>query len=225
MKNKFLKLTTLPLVSTIVLTPIIASSITSCSKNSDSHDEDNAEYVGNSDGTNWKGRKTGTLSLSFSKKRKTADIVSSSNNFKAKNLIIPDYVEYEGEKYATNKIVSNAFQSTASSSKLTGTLTLSNSIKEIGQYAFSFCAITGELIIPDNVEIIQQDAFSYISISSLVLNAPTNNFDSELVLNYHSFYDTPNLTSIKFYDNIWSNTVGNNVFKLYNVFNSIYCIE
>ncbi|MDR3329922.1 MAG: hypothetical protein LBS76_01460 [Mycoplasmataceae bacterium] len=60
--------------------------ITSCSD-----DSDPSNYTGNSDGTNWKGYISGTLSLTALADGKTA-YIDSQHTYIASNLIIPNVV-------------------------------------------------------------------------------------------------------------------------------------
>ena len=71
-------------------------------------------------------------------------------------IVIPQRVKYNGVEYAVVAISSSAF----SGSKITK-LTIPNSIKSIGNYAFSGCTgIKGILNIPNSVESIGDHAFS-----------------------------------------------------------------
>jgi hypothetical protein len=200
MKNKFLKLTTLPLVSTIVLTPIIATSITSCSK--DKQDVNPSDYIGNADGSNWKGVKSGTNSctLEFNDDY-TATIKNSYGGFEAHNFVLPDYVENNGKKYKLTKISTGAFHQRM---KLTGTLTLNNFIENIGSPStsggvFGNCDnITGELIIPYSVKFIQAEAFtSCDKLESIVFKNNEN-----LVISSSVFSSCSGIKNISFQNNI-----------------------
>jgi hypothetical protein len=216
MKNKFLKLTTLPLVSTVVLTPIIATSITQCSKNEQNIDPTN--YIGNQDGSNWKGYKGGDLLVSVN--ANGAGVISGAATYEATNLIIPDKVELEnGEVVEINEIGFQAFLNSVGTinSLLKGKITLPNNLTKIGDYAFGWCGqLQGHLTIPDSVENIGNYAFSgckkitSVSLSNKLKQINDNTFsgcigiigeliipDSITKIGDNGFYGCNSITSIK----------------------------
>ena len=88
-----------------------------------------------------------------SKKASVADYTSS---FTINNLVIPDYIDYNGEQYPVTSIDSYAFKDC---SGLTGSLTIPNSVTEIGSAAFSGCSgLTGDLTFPTSVTSISAEA-------------------------------------------------------------------
>ena len=75
------------------------------------------------------------------------------------NLVIPDYVNYNGAQIPVTSIRSGAF---SSNKELTGSLTIGNNIQIIGESAFESCyGFTGDVIIPNSVQTIGEKAFAY----------------------------------------------------------------
>lgn len=76
------------------------------------------------------------------------------------NLVIPSYIEYEGSHYPVTSIANFAFYKNRGIT-LSGTLTLSEELVEIGNNAFANNSeLTGKLVIPNSVAIIGDGAFS-----------------------------------------------------------------
>ena len=87
--------------------------------------------------------------------------VSDNSNLVRENLVIPDYIIYQGKKYQVTEIEEYAFGSTLENRNLTGTLTIGRSIKTIGRSAFFNCTrLGGALTIPNSVTLIGDYAFS-----------------------------------------------------------------
>lgn len=132
-------------------------------------------------------------------------------------LELPSHVEYNGINYTVTEIGSSAFSSTNITGSLVipntvteigyqaflfcqgldGTLTLPESIRNIGTMAFSLCQFTGELVLPD--------AGKSISIGEKAFS--NNNFSGELYIPQ----------SVKY--------VGNSAFYGCNNFNSLTIAE
>ncbi|MDR2653716.1 MAG: leucine-rich repeat domain-containing protein, partial [Mycoplasmataceae bacterium] len=112
------------------------------------------------DGSNWDGRKSGTITLS---KKETgtsayAVIESISNDFRAEDLVIPEYVKYSTnyDVLPVKKIGDDAFKS---ETNLTGRITIGNKINTIGISAFEGCTGLTSTTIGTGVEKIDGSAF------------------------------------------------------------------
>lgn len=80
----------------------------------------------------------------------------SNSSASVHNLVIPDFLEYNGKQVPVTSICNNAFYG----KPLTGSLTIGNQIKTIGYSAFYQCAgLTGSLTIGDSVTSIGEYAF------------------------------------------------------------------
>ncbi|MDE6067188.1 MAG: leucine-rich repeat protein [Duncaniella sp.] len=73
------------------------------------------------------------------------------------NLVIPDFITYEGKNYDVTSIDDFAFPG---GSALSGSLTIGNSVTYIGRGAFSGCNFSGSLTIGNSVTSIGSNAFS-----------------------------------------------------------------
>ena len=88
----------------------------------------------------------------------TASIINSP--IEKENLVIPDFIIINENKYPVTKIEDNAF----TYANLKGTLTIGNNITSIGGSAFQGNKfLTGSLIIPNSVENIDRSAFQNCS--------------------------------------------------------------
>ena len=94
--------------------------------------------------------------------------VSDNSNLIRENLVIPDYIIYQGQKYQVTEIEDYAFcfkDKRGDISKnlgLTGSLTIGEAIRTIGRFAFCYCScFTGSLKIPNSVRSIGNNAFNY----------------------------------------------------------------
>ena len=106
--------------------------------------------------------------------------VGDNKDLVKEDLVIPDYIWYEGKKYNVTEIEDEAFERNKQlkgsltignsvtkignnaffdCSGLTGTLAIGKSVIEIGEYAFCDDGFTGELILPDMLNKIGQLAF------------------------------------------------------------------
>lgn len=86
------------------------------------------------------------------------------------SLIIPASVPYNGKEYSVVSIGRGAFMG-GSCTNFTGTLTIPNTVRSIGQQAFHGCTFTGPLVIPNSVTEIGSHAFmDCINFNSLTLS-------------------------------------------------------
>lgn len=80
----------------------------------------------------------------------------SNSSASVHNLVLPDFLEYNGKQVPVTSICNNAFYG----KPLTGSLTIGNQIKTIGYRAFYQCTgLTGSLTIGDSVTSIGEYAF------------------------------------------------------------------
>ena len=102
------------------------------------------------------------LNYSVDTTTKTATCTGLNGGGKGRgNLVIPDYIEYDGEQYSVTEIGRSAF---GGCTGFTGSLTIPNSVTTIGDYAFWKCSgFYGSLTIPDSVTTIGDHAFSQCS--------------------------------------------------------------
>ena len=88
------------------------------------------------------------------------------------SLSIPSSVIYNGSTYSVTTIGSRAF---FGCSRLTGSLSIPNSVKKIEDFAFYYCyRLTGSLIIPNSVLSIGYFAFAYCSGFTGSLTIPSS---------------------------------------------------
>lgn len=116
-----------------------------------------------------------------------ATVASQSNSLTKKDLVIPDFITYNGANYPVTTIDLHAFNSCH---YLTGSLTIGNSVTTIGANAFSYCSgLTGSLTIPNSVTSIDNEAFQgctglmdiYLPASLESIGNNTFNFDAKSV--------------------------------------------
>ena len=98
------------------------------------------------------------LSYSVDTTSKTATCTGLAEGGKGSgDLVIPDYIVYNGQQYTVTKIGNYAFWGC---SGFTGSLTIGNSVTTIGEYAFEGCSgFTGSLTIPNSITEIGDRAF------------------------------------------------------------------
>ncbi len=77
------------------------------------------------------------------------------NNPYSGDIVIPDYIDYDGVRYIVTSISEQAFQDC---DELTS-ISMCNSLTSIGSHAFDGCAALGNIIIPDSVLTIGTQAF------------------------------------------------------------------
>ena len=111
--------------------------------------------VANADGVTiyyvWANNKT-ELAVSY-----RGNVSYSYSNRYTGNVVIPEYVEYNGATYSVTSIGDRAFEYC---SKLTS-VTIPNSVTSIGSIAFYKCAGLTSVTIPNSVTSIGNDAFEY----------------------------------------------------------------
>ncbi|MDE5789615.1 MAG: leucine-rich repeat protein, partial [Muribaculaceae bacterium] len=112
------------------------------------------------------------IRYTFNPIAKTANVIGLINNSREVfNLTIPEKISYYGEEFIVESINERAFYE----SSVKGGLTLPNTLKEIGDYAFYGCnGFTGYLIIPSSVTRIGDSAFYGCSGFTGSLNIPDN---------------------------------------------------
>ena len=100
----------------------------------------------------------GDLRYTIDTETRTAKLygpVSSSKTIT--NLVIPDYIDYNGSQIPVISIKGDAFYS---NKNLRGLLTIGENIQTIGNYAFYLCSgLSGSLTIPNSVQTIGESAF------------------------------------------------------------------
>ena len=92
------------------------------------------------------------ISYFFDKKSKTAAVAKADNS---SNVVIPSTVSHGEEVYTVTNIMCEAFRGGRLSS-----VTIPNTVTEIGQYAFSGSLYLKEVTIPASVKVIGPGAFS-----------------------------------------------------------------
>jgi len=131
--------------------------------------------------------------ITSSAKPYTVEVVSELNNrlkhyntYPTGNIIIPQYVTYNGEKYSVTRIGIGAF---GGCSGLTS-ITIPNSVTIIGDRAFSGCTGLTSIIIPESVTSIKNDAFAECSgLSSISIPNSVTSIGST-VFNNTAWYNT-----------------------------------
>ena len=99
---------------------------------------------------------SGPLSYIIDTETAMAEVTGLAKYETIYDLVIPDYIEYNGNKYPVTSIKERAFIS----SPLKGSLTIGNNVTTIGRYAFYGCSgFTGSLTIPNSVTSIGDRAF------------------------------------------------------------------
>lgn len=115
---------------------------------------------------------------------------SSSNtyyNYVSGDVVIPDSVEYNGNKYAVKRIDSYAFR------ECTGvtSVIIPNTVTSIFTAAFSYCTNMTSVAIPNTITIISDEAFSVCSsLTSVIIP------ESITTINTRTFAGCSSLTSI-----------------------------
>ncbi len=128
---------------------------------------------------------------------KEASVSQNTVNLTIENLVIPDYIDYNGEQYPVTSIKNSAF---LDCTRLTGTLTIGNSVTSIGNFAFSGCkGLTGSLTIPNSVTSIGNYAFSMCNgLTSVIIG------DSVTTIGNHAFSMCKGITSLTLSNSITS---------------------
>lgn len=121
------------------------------------------------------------------------------------NLVIPDFIEYEGAQIPVTTIRNSAFYS---NTNLRGSLTIGNKVHTIGQHAFENCSgFTGSLIIGENVMTIGERAF-FISRFSGSLRIPNK---VQTIGDYAFYYCNGFTGSLTIGENVQS--IGDDAFR------------
>ena len=140
------------------------------------------------------------------------DHVSVSNNAGnqlTNNLVIPSQVEYNGKTYTVTHVDSAGFYEEPN----IVSLTLPNTIKEIGYKAFAHCTNLSDLTISSDIDIITIDNQAFYGCTNL--KNITFNGDIE-ILGDQTFFGCSSLTSVNFIGTV--NTIGNQAFyECYNL--------
>ena len=105
----------------------------------------------------------------------TAEVYGLINSSATINdLVIPDFIEYEGSQIPVTSIRDEAF---VGKSNLTGSLTIGNRVESVGDYAFHNCkGMTGSLRLGESLKTIGAGAFEYTNFSGS-LNIPNSVYD------------------------------------------------
>lgn len=104
---------------------------------------------------------------------KFAEVTSGGNNYLGE-VVIPEKFTYKGVEYPVESIGEKAFYP----SRLTS-VTIPNSVKSIGNYAFYYCDGLTSVTIPNSVTSIGERAFSgCTSLSAVTVDAANNKYDS-----------------------------------------------
>jgi len=124
-----------------------------------SSQNDPTNYIGNINGTDWKGYISGQLTCNI---EHNYAIINNPNKevnptYEAHNLIIPKYVKIDNQKYQVETIGEGAFWM---DDYLTGSITFPPSIYEFQDGCFYMCSnITGELKLPENTQLLGEKCF------------------------------------------------------------------
>lgn len=135
----------------------------------------------------------------------TAELYGPENTaIEFTDLVIPDYIPYDGKDYPVVSIRNYAFGNAYfSNDKLSGTLKLGNNIRVIGDYAFSYCSELTNLIIGDAVETIGDEAFSNCNFKGQI------NFNKSITfIGKKAFFNCTKITSLYFPAETGSLTIG-----------------
>jgi hypothetical protein len=158
-KTKLFALLSSPVILGGVFSPLLF--LNQCGDNQPDEDNDPSNYVGNDKGTNWKGY-TGISSSSYISAILFYDdgtaSITNVRSYEANNLIIPNrIINSQDNKPYTLTTIDGAFKNI---NTITGNLTIPNTVKEIGRYAFEGCInLNGTLTIGNNVTSIGDNAF------------------------------------------------------------------
>jgi hypothetical protein len=157
--------------------------------------------IGSYDGTDWQGYVSGHLHCSINYNDTESVIISGyseegdTSNYKAHNLVIPDFIKYPNGTILPLKVINYAFNQ---SDNLTGTLTLGKNLVNIQSSFNVLTNVTGDLIIPNNVCFINYSFIRSGFDKNLVIGDMVeeisqncfaqNNFDNLIISKYnHTF--------------------------------------
>lgn len=124
--------------------------------------------------------------------KKTAECAGPQNTvFEYVDLVIPDYIQYNGENYPVVSIAMDAFENWDGNLKISGSLTIGNNVKTIGEYAFYYFSGKGSLTLGQSVEEIGQSAFNNCNLTgSLVIPNSVKTIGVEAFFNCKGFTGT-----------------------------------
>ena len=118
-------------------------------------------------------------------KAKEAEVTKNPNKYSG-DVIIPPSVTYNGQPYSVTSIGGSAFRSCYDLTSVT----ISNSVTSIGEYAFAYCGLTS-VTIPNSVTTIGNYAFEYCSgLTSVTIG------NSVTSIGGYAFYNCSGLTSV-----------------------------
>ena len=134
----------------------------------------------------------------------------------AANVVIPNTVFDDGVTYTVRSIGSGSYPGgvfTAASATITS-VTIPNSVKTIGDYAFYDCEnLTGTLVIPDSVETIGSSAFGNTDLTSVIIG------NSVKTIGGYAFGGCPNLTSVTIPNSV--ETIGDEAFYSSSILHAV----
>ena len=140
------------------------------------------------------------IEYTLNEEAKTAEVEDAADDISGE-VIIPDYVKKDGNKYKVTSIGYQAFYNCAS---LTSVV-IPDSVTSIGVSAFDGCSSLVSVEIPDSVTSIGDDAFYDCgSLGSVTIP------DSVESIGDHAFYECSGLTSVKIGNGV--HTVGSAAF-------------
>ncbi len=119
------------------------------------------------------------LNYNLNSKTESAEVIKGTYT-NLGNVIIPEYVEYEGINYKVTSIGKEAFYNCTSMTSII----IGNGVEKIGDEAFTFCKKLVYITVGDNVSTIGKHAFGYceklttISLPNSVKSVGTNLFNS-----------------------------------------------
>jgi len=127
--------------------------------------------------------------------------IIAKNNGISGDLIIPEYVEYEGDSFHVSSIYERAFYNCSQ----LNSVTLPNSVVSIGKEAFSGCSNLTTIHLPDSITTINDYTFCNTGLDSIIIPNTVTSIGAS------AFFSCKNLTSIVFSDSLKS--IGSSAFS------------
>jgi hypothetical protein len=123
------------------------------------------------------------------------------------DVVIPEIATYDGKNYIVTKIGDYAFSEydLTDGNHLITSVTMPETIIEIGNSAFKNCVLITDLTLPKNLQDIGEYAFANTGITEIVVP------DDVEILKQYTFYGCNNLKSIKLSESL--EIIGNDVFS------------